>query len=256
MEKDEILATNQAFFREYAPRYDVGRNSMYTNEMRRVEGDLSLVGPREKLAQMTVVDIGCGTGFYSSIIAGFGAKTLHCVDLNQDFLQAAKLNIEMVSGDAEVTCHEADMETFIQTEPGTLASADLIVMGSVLQYMSNYLELLRQLVGACPSACFYITSTPMHRGGRIEQLLAVADYGTHKVISSEERSEKSSQPLITVPTDIHDCEAIFHEAGFKVHSYRYRTFHTAWANLLYRLVHAVVPSWGSRFTIIALAAEA
>lgn len=251
-EKREIFEQNRAYYQEIAPCYDQGREAFFSREERRIGRDLRRIISKKNMVGMTVVDIGCGTGLYSLIAAANGGEMFHCVDLNQTFLQAASNKLKSHFPGVKVICHEADLEGFLVAEGEILETVDLVIMGSVLQYIPNCNDLVKRMAKRLPNTCFYIASTPLElKGNWIEELLAMIDYQLYCLFRGGPARGTTGQQLITLPVEYKQLEKIFIEHGFQVHSYRYRTFHTALIDRFYASLLYLFPNLASRFSLIA-----
>ena len=115
---------NLEFFRDCASGYDKGREHFYLNDSRRIDRDLYSLFRTNDLSEIRTIDIGCGTGFYSSIVAARGGRSFCCVDLNDTFLDQTRAKISSVNPRADVTCYRSDFKSFVDKYGNAENSAD------------------------------------------------------------------------------------------------------------------------------------
>ena len=249
-----ILATNRAFYAEAAAGYDTGRSAFYAHERQRIALDLKRVLSSGQWSGH-VVDIGCGTGFYGAQTAAAGAISIHCVDLNQAFLDSARANLIAAAPQIHVTSQEADLERFLDAPGDTLCRSVLIVLGSVLQYVPDHMDQMKRLIEMAPKAMFLIASTPVRlRGNLFEEGLAALDYWLHKIMHGRNHGGAQGE-LVAQPVDPERLSKLFDCSGFNVCRYRYRTFHTPLVHHFYFPITRLLPSIASRFTLLAWPAQ-
>ena len=86
-EPERALLANRAFFDAVAGGYDYGRAAYFYHDLKRVRHEFDgYIAPHLPVNPL-VLDLGCGTGFYSSVLADLGCRRFSCVDLNDAFLK-------------------------------------------------------------------------------------------------------------------------------------------------------------------------
>lgn len=250
---EQVLRDNREFYRACAPEYDAGREYGFRRDRFRVQADLRRIG----LEGAAVLDIGCGTGFYSLMAADAGAGELHCLDIDPVFLEAAKTKVQAVHPQLAVHCHEGDLGSFIRERVELLSGIDICVMGSVLQYVPDHEAVLGQMAQRAKSTCFYITSTPLPGGGKhrhFDGWFARLDYALHRVIHPGVRGRRHrlSVKATTLEVDPERLREVLSSQGFNVKYYSYSSFHTLLFSQLHRFLCRIFPSLGAQFTLIAV----
>ena len=126
---ESVLKKNKTFFRDCAARYDQGREHFYFHESRRVRQDLQWIGQHKRLLGATVMDVGCGTGFYALMAAEYGIKKAHCLDIDSTFLEITADKLQDIDGAIEVVPHLSDLEAFAGVESADKSEIDLYIYG-------------------------------------------------------------------------------------------------------------------------------
>lgn len=253
---DEILERNRAFYQACALNYDAGRRFSFRREGARVAADLSWLGQFIAIEEAVVLDVGCGTGFYALAAAGQGARKFHCLDIEPVFLEETGKRLLTAHPEAQVHCHQADLESFVRERADLLPDIDIWIMGSVLQYVPEHVALLTKMARAVRHGCFYLTSTRLPGGGRwprLESVLARFDYALHRLLHPGERGQKGLPVTkVTLEVDPQVLERVFREQGFTTRLYTYSAFHTLLFSGLHRLLRRPLPSLGTHFTLLAV----
>ncbi|MCC7262168.1 MAG: class I SAM-dependent methyltransferase [Candidatus Latescibacteria bacterium] len=253
-----VVRENTGFYRALAAEYDLGREYFYRHERRRIAADLHWLAGCQPLAEAQILDVGCGTGFYAEIAAGLGAHHLHCLDLDEAFLAAARARILSANPRARVECHLADLASFAAERADLLSRIDIYLMGSVLQYVPAAAAQVAAL--AVPGrAGFYISSTRLPGGGRyprLEKLLARLDYLAHRLVHPASRAAARPAAVagaakVTLEVDPAQLNQVLAAAGLQTRWYCYSAFHTALFNWLHGVLRRVWPTLGSHFTLLA-----
>ena len=245
---------NKAFYLSYAPYYDAGRKFFYNNEKKRVYSDFSLIEKRKKLSTSTILDIGSGTGFYSLVAAQYGALKFHCLDLNSTFLDLTKQKILEYSKEADITCYENDLESFLSNSPrGILKTIDVVILAGILQHLPNNVEILAEIIKSFPTATIYITSHKLSSGyiaSLIENVFIPIDYKLHRVVHKPPKQKHFHESLSTNLVHKHEIKSCLENHEYELHDYNYTTYHTSLFNTTQMLLKKIMPFWGNRFTII------
>lgn len=253
---EEVLRGNREFYRACAPEYDSGREYAFRRDQVRVRADLKWIEASAPLAGAAVLDIGCGTGFYSLMSADAGAGELHCLDIDPVFLDTAKGKVLGAHPQFQVHCHEGDLESFIRGRADLLPHIDIYVMGSVLQYVPDHEVILEQLARLSGGGCFYITSTRLPGGGKhchFEGWFARLDYALHRLIHPGSRGRHAlPSTKVTLLVDPERLRELFSTLGFNIRYYSYSSFHTLLFDRLHRVLRRIFPSLGAQFTLIAI----
>ena len=147
-----ILRANREFYLACACQYDRGREHLYACDAVRIAADLDRITAGQSLENMKIVDIGCGTGHLALVAAQRGGRDFHCVDLNEHFLEQTQAKLQRYNPNKDLNCYETDVENFVANYPEILRGANLVMMGALLQYVPNYLEIMRTMGNLCPEA--------------------------------------------------------------------------------------------------------
>ena len=253
-----VLEKNATFYRDCAARYDQGRAHFFHYEGRRVQKDLEWIAGGRKLAGATVMDVGCGTGFYGLMAVTNGVRKVHCLDIDQTFLDITEDKLCDRDATVEIVPHLSDLEAFAAKPSEAKRDIDLYIMGSVLQHVADLAGTVGQIVDASPGACLYVSSTRLPRKqthARLEKLMAILDYRLHRTIHRRDKPGARRQPegvKTTFEVDTHALRTLCEERGYLVKTYRYTSFHTGLFNRLHSVLRWVFPSFGTYFTLIAL----
>lgn len=255
----ESLATYKEYFDKISPLYDEGREHFFHNDLKRFERDIALFISPVLDARARILDLGCGTGFYTMGLAQNGFRRFFCLDLNDTFLEHVRDKLIAHSAEVEVECQKADLETFVRRRSvGPALNVDFIVIGSVLQYIGNYETLLEQLSELAPGAGFYITSHKLSVKRRLpllEDSLARLDYIIHRLIRGNWRKKRALGTVVTGTVSEEVLLDLFRRNGFKVVFLTYTTFHTHFFTALHKFLAGRISGLGSYFTLIALRSE-
>ena len=252
-----VVRENTEFYRAVATAYDLGREFFFRHERRRITADLRLLAG-QSLVGAEVMDVGCGTGLYGQIAATLGAGHLHCLDLDESFLAAARERILAANPQVRVECHLADLGSFAAERADLLARIDIYLMGSVLQYVPGAAAQVAALATAGHGS-FYISSTRLPGGGRfpgLENLLTRLDYLAHRLVHPGSRAAArpgsvAGATKVTLEVDPAELNQVLAAAGLQTRWYRYSAFHTAFFNRLHGVLRRVLPSLGSHFALLA-----
>jgi len=254
-EQAEILRVNRDFYLANTSQYDQGREHFYACDAVRIATDLDRITAGHSLKGMKIVDIGCGTGHLALVAAQRGGHDFHCVDLNEHFLEQTQAKLQRYNPNIDLNCYETDVENFVANYPEVLRGANLVMLGALLQYVPNYLEIMRTMGTLCPEATFYITNTRLDKESKqflLESLLIANDYRVHRLLHGLSTSgERETGTKITVEVDRDSLSATMQELDFAIDTYTYTTFHTGLFNRLFRGVQKVLPQLGIYFTLVA-----
>lgn len=255
---DAVVRENTGFYRALAAQYDLGREHFYRHERRRLVADLRGLMGEGGLVGAEVLDVGCGTGLYAASAASLGAGQLHCLDLDESFLAAARARVLEANPQAQVHCHLADLGSFAAARADLLPRIDICLMGSVLQYVPDAAAQLTALAaGGC--GAFYISSTRLPQGGthpRLEGVLARLDYLAHRLCHPASRAGARPRRVagatkVTLEVDPEHLQEVLASAGMQSRWYRYSAFHTQFFNWLHAVLRRFLPAVGSHFTVLA-----
>lgn len=251
----EILEGNRAFYQACARNYDAGRRFSFRRERARVAGDLAWLATFVPLQGAVVLDVGCGTGFYALAAAGCGATRVHCLDIEPAFIEQARARLLAAHPDAEVYCHQADLEAFVCKNAELLPGIDIFIMGSMLQYVPGHDALLARMAQGVRRGCFYLTSTRRPDGEgwpRLERTLARCDYALHRLLHPSDKGQRGLPATkVTLQVEPLVLQRIFKEQGFVTRLRVYSAFHTVLFSGLHRLLRWPFPFLGSHFTLLA-----
>lgn len=254
-EPERALLANRAFFDAVAGGYDYGRAAYFYHDLKRVRHEFDgYIAPHLPVNPL-VLDLGCGTGFYSSVLADLGCRRFSCVDLNDAFLKQTEAKLKRFKADIDIQLMQSDLAQFIGRAEA-LPAFDLIVIGSVLQYINNHTDLLTDLVQAQPQATYYITSHqlgPHRQWAILEEGLARLDYFYHRLKTRQFRvahKTPAGAPILT-PVDAPALERVFASQGFTFQRAVYTTYHTDLFNAWFRCYKPIKPRAGSYFSLIA-----
>lgn len=108
-------------------------------------------------APRTVLDVGCGTGWFSAALAGVPGTRVIGIDLEGPELEqakrvfAARQGIAFAAGDAE-------------TIDAARLAPDVIVLASVIQYLADPAAVIARLLRACrPAGSVHVLDSPLYR---------------------------------------------------------------------------------------------
>lgn len=254
-EQAEILRVNRDFYLANASQYDQGREHFYACDAVRTATDLDRITAGHSLKGMKIVDIGCGTGHLALVAAQRGGHDFHCVDLNEHFLEQTQAKLRNYNPNIDLNCYETDVENFVADYPEVLREADLVMMGALLQYVPNHLEIMHTMGTLCAGATVYITNTRIGKEGEqslLESLLCAVDYRVYRHLHGfPTNGERETGTKVTVEVDRSSLSATMQELGFTIDTYTYTTFHTGLFNRLFRGVQKVLPQSGIYFTMVA-----
>ena len=247
-----IVETNKKFYDEYASDYDISRKGFYEIEKKRIQNDLSIFFQDQAFPKV-VVDVGCGTGFYSINAVRMGAQEVHCIDISSGFLNTSKSQIEKEYPSVNVYTHQMDLNTFITEKTDICSRTDLFLMGGVLQHVPGYDAVLQNLIQRAPRANYYISSTvhPEINVPGLEKAFATIDYSLYRILESIPKIPKNPYPKVTLKVDPVLLNQLFYQAGLDVSLSRYTSFHTKLISKLQQKVSNIIPNMGRYFTLIA-----
>jgi hypothetical protein len=173
------------------------------------------------------------------------------VDPDAASLAVARTKLASAHPRLTVEYLRCDLLQLPRTCPGALADADLVTLGSVLQYVPDYTAAVADLAASAPRAAIYISSTPVSlRGERLEEILAAADYRLQRFSTAEPTGRAHRREDIG-PVNPERLSRMLIGRGYRVSVKRYRTFHTDLGNRVFRCLAATGLVTGSRFTLAA-----
>ncbi len=255
MNEIDIIEKNKAFYLSYAPHYDEGRAAFFLRESKRVKMDFASINQIQPLEQLTLLDIGSGTGFYSIVAASQGVNTIHCLDLNSSFLKITKTKILKTFPSVKITCHENDLHSFFDNYLKKMTTKyKLFTMGSVLQYVPNHETILSKMAHLYPDSIFYITSNKNIMGSvekLFSKIIIPADYMLHRFIDSPPPPITLAQKSASVDVELKSIRSIFERLNFDVKISTYSTYHTNLFNIAQSGLKKIWPAIGTHFTLLA-----
>ncbi len=255
MNEIDIIEKNKAFYLSYAPHYDEGRAAFFKRESERIKTDFASINQIQPLEQLTLLDIGCGTGFYSTVAASQGVNTIHCLDLNNSFLKITKTKILKKYPSVNITCHENDLHSFFDNYLNKMTTKyDVFTMGSVLQYVPNHESILSKMADLYSNSIFYITSNKNIMGSvekLFSKIIIPADYMLHRFIDSPPPPINLAQKSTSVDVELKSIKSMFEKLNFDVQVSTYSTYHTTLFNFAQSELKKIWPSIGTHFTLLA-----
>ena len=252
MREPTVVNTNKAFYRVCARDYDKGREDFYRMERRRIDREL-LQFYRGSGSPWTALDVGCGTGLFALAAARAGATTMHCLDIEAEFLHTTAARLATEHPSIEVVEHEIDFGTLVRDRAEICKEVDLVVLGAVVQYIPDCEEVLRSFIKAAPRARFLISSTRWPNLGCrwLENGMIVADYSLHRFFRRAKKRKDLPDSKISLSVDPLALEQMFQACGMRTCLRRYTSFHTSLFNNAHRLLMPLLPGLGTYFTLAA-----
>lgn len=108
---------------------------------------------------ISVLDLGCGTGYFSMICAEMGAK-VHAVDISEKMLEILQRKIDSTRSVAsKINISKKEFKDFFQE---TQERYDLIIFGSVLHHIKDYKKTLSKSIDLLEKGGYlYIVNEPI-----------------------------------------------------------------------------------------------
>lgn len=136
--------TTQAGYDRWAPVYDTDGNPLIALEEPQVD---RLLGD---VKELSVLDVGCGTGRHSIRLANAGAK-VEALDFSAGMLQQAREK----AGAADISFRVHDLSEPLPFPAGTF---DRVVCGLVVDHIANLDRLFSEMLRVCrPSGCVVVS---------------------------------------------------------------------------------------------------
>ena len=255
----DIIEKNKAFYQAYAPYYDRGRSEFFRHETQRIQKDISFINSKRDVSKAKLLDVGSGTGFYSLLAASTGIKNIHCLDLDEQFLNLTRTKFRTQYPETKLTCHNNDMRSFIdQYSHDALRNFDIFFFGSVLHYVPNHEELLQKIINVAPKSIYYLSSIPLTLGSTqsfFQSAFLRVDYLFHRLLKQPPPLVRHVPDQATVNVNIETLADLFMQNSFEIYTYNYTTFHSSVFNVITKPIKNIFPSIGTHSTLIATPKE-
>lgn len=242
----KIKDSNRLAFDEMAASYDSGREWNHQHREQEFLREMKSFGVKFS-PETSILDLGTGTGFYTQIFLQQGCRNIIAVDFSDRMI--ANL-VRKLSSDAQfVKGVVSDLSDFIQHSKDTF---DFACLGSVLQYIPNYLEVINGLTDLMkPGGIVYIYAPTQYKHRLLslyDKLMADLDYKLYQILSNHRHVMKKA-PL--TPNELEEDKIVnlLQQKSFSTIIQFKSILHTG----LFNHIHRFVGLGGNCFMVMAKA---